>query len=64
LRGEKQVFLITQLREPLTSGPAVVFSAGVPDTHYFKGHHGGRVIPLYRDSRQRIPNAMPRALDV
>jgi Type ISP C-terminal specificity domain len=33
LRGEKQVFLVTQLRESLTSGPAVVFSAEVPDTH-------------------------------
>ena len=62
LRGEKQVFLVTQLREPLTSGPAVVFSAEVPDTHYFKGHHGGRVIPLYRDSRQRIPNVAPGLL--
>ena len=62
LRGEKQVFLITQLRESLTSGPAVVFSAEVPDTHYFKGHHGGRVIPLYRDSRQRIPNVAPGLL--
>ena len=54
--------MITQLREPLTSGPAVVFSAGVPDTHYFKGHHGGRVIPLCRDSRQRIPNVAPGLL--
>ena len=62
LRGEKQVFMVTQLRESLTSGPAVVFSAEVPDTHYFKGHHGGRVIPLYRDSRQRIPNVAPGLL--
>ena len=62
LRGEKQVFLVTQLREPLTSGPAVVFSAEVPDTHYFKGHHGGRVIPLYRDTHQQIPNIAPGLL--
>jgi len=62
LRGEKQVFLVTQLRESLTSGPAVVFSAEVPDTHYFKGHHGGRVIPLYHDSHQRIPNVAPGLL--
>lgn len=62
LRGENQIFLITQLREPLTSGPAVVFSAEVPDTHYFKGHHGGRVIPLYRDIRQTMPNIAPGLL--
>jgi len=62
LRGEDQIFLVTQLREPLTSGPAVVFSAEVPDTHYFKGHHGGRVIPLYRDIRQHAPNIAPGLL--
>lgn len=62
LRGENQVFLVTQLREPLTSGPAVVFSAEVPDTHYFKGHHGGRVIPLYRNIQQCMPNIAPGLL--
>ena len=62
LRGENQIFLVTQLREPLTSGPAVVFSAEVPDTHYFKGHHGGRVIPLYRDISQCTPNIAPGLL--
>lgn len=64
LRGENQVFLVTQLRESLTSGPAVVFSAEVPDTHYFKGHHGGRVIPLYRNIRKRIPNIAPGLLQL
>jgi hypothetical protein len=63
LRGENQIFLVTQLREPLTTGPAVVFSAEVPDTHYFNGR-GGRVIPLYRDIRQYVPNIAPGLLPV
>ncbi len=63
LRGENQVFLITQLRERLTSGPAVVFSAEVPDTHYFNGR-GGRVIPLYRNIQQRMPNVAPGLLSL
>ena len=61
LRGESQIFLVTQLREPLTSGPAAVFSAEVPDTHYFNGR-GGRVIPLYRDIRQYMLNIAPGLL--
>ena len=61
LRGENQTFLITQRREPLSSGPAVVFSADVPDTHYFNGR-GGRVIPLYRNIAQLIPNVAPGLL--
>ena len=58
MRGKDQIFLVTQLREPLTSGPAVVFSAEVPDTHYFNGR-GGRVIPLYRNIKKCIPNIVP-----
>lgn len=63
LRGENQTFLVTQLREPLTSGPAVVFSAEVPDTHYFNGR-GGRVIPLYRNIHELIPNIAPGLLSL
>lgn len=63
LDSENQVFLVTQLREPLTSGPAVVFSAQVPDTHYFNGR-GGRAIPLYRDIQERMPNMVPGLLSL
>ncbi|MET8370769.1 type ISP restriction/modification enzyme [Micromonospora profundi] len=50
IAGPQQVFAITQLREPLTNGPAVVFSAYIPDSDHYKGNHGGRVIPLYRSN--------------
>ncbi|MEV0805029.1 type ISP restriction/modification enzyme [Micromonospora sp. NPDC050200] len=48
IAGPQQVFAVTQLREALTNGPAVVFSAYLPDSDHYKGSHGGRVIPLYR----------------
>ncbi|HEY3505621.1 MAG TPA: type ISP restriction/modification enzyme [Actinocatenispora sp.] len=53
-----QIFLVTQVREPLTAGPAAVFSTGVPDTHFMHGR-GGLVLPLYRDGAGRFANAAP-----
>lgn len=63
IRGPRQVYLVTQLREPLTNGPAAVFTAHVPDTHYFNGR-GGRVIPLYRDTNRTLPNVAPKLLSL
>jgi type ISP restriction-modification system protein/N-6 DNA methylase len=59
IHGPSQLYMVTQLRERLTSGPGVVFSADVPDTHHFKGHHGGRVMPLYRDFDGQVANVVP-----
>ena len=61
ISGAQQVYLVTQMTESLTSGPAAVFTPHVPDTHYMHGR-GGRVIPLYRDTRRMQPNADPRLL--
>lgn len=61
IRGSRQVYMVTQLREPLTNGPAAVFTAHVPDTHHFNGR-GGRVIPLYRDTNCTLPNVTPKLL--
>ena len=44
-----QVFAVEQHDEPLAAGPGLLFTADVPDMHYFKGR-GGRVLPLFRDS--------------
>ncbi|MGH8603120.1 MAG: type ISP restriction/modification enzyme, partial [Gammaproteobacteria bacterium] len=59
IRGPRQVYLVTQLSEPLTNGPAAVFTAHVPDTHHFNGR-GGRVIPLYHDTNRTLPNVLIR----
>ena len=38
-----------------TSGPAVTFSAAIPDLDHYNGR-GGRVFPLWADRKQEIPN--------
>ncbi|MGH8950740.1 MAG: type ISP restriction/modification enzyme [Acidimicrobiia bacterium] len=62
IHGPKQVWLVTHLRAPLTNGPAAVFTAHIPDTDCFKGHNGGRAIPLYRDTDNRIFNVTPKLI--
>ena len=39
-----------------TSGPAITFSAAIPDLHHYKGSFGGRVFPLWTDHGHRTPN--------
>ena len=43
-RGDGQVFVVELHSEPLRPGPALVFSAEIPESSYFKGR-GGRVYP-------------------
>lgn len=62
VNGPAQVFLVTQLREPLTNGPASVFTTQVPDTHSFNGR-GGRVLPLWLDNAGTLINATPGVLN-
>ena len=38
-----------------SAGPAVTFSAAIPDLHHYNGR-GGRVFPLWADRQQRRPN--------
>lgn len=57
--GPKQVYLVTHLGARMRTGPAVTFSAYVPDVDCFKGHGGGRVIPLNRDPNGLHPNFAP-----
>ena len=56
-----QVFAVEQHDEPLTAGPGLLFTADVPDMHYFKGR-GGRVLPLFRDSACLAANIAPGLL--
>ena len=61
--GERQVFAVEQHDEPLTAGPGLVFTADVPDIHFFNGR-GGRILPLYRDAAGLAPNIAPGLLNV
>lgn len=44
-RIPRQVFTIEQHAEPISDGPAVLFSALIPDAHHFNGR-GGRTLPM------------------
>ena len=59
--SERQVFVAEQHDESLTAGPGLVFTADVPDIHFFNGR-GGRILPLYRDSACMAPNIAPGLL--
>jgi type ISP restriction-modification system protein len=59
--SEKQVFVVESHDQPVASGPGLLFTAQVPDMHYFSGR-GGRVLPLYRDQACLAPNLAPGLL--
>ncbi|NLU75501.1 N-6 DNA methylase [Streptomyces sp. HNM0575] len=53
---DDQIFVTEQHTQRLRTGPALLFTALIPDVHYFNGN-GGRVLPLLH--ADRIPNVTP-----
>ena len=53
--SNQQVYLTALQAHALTAGPAVTFSAEIPDLHHYNGR-GGRVFPLWTDRRAQVPN--------
>ncbi len=62
--GERQVYLTALMAHSPTSGPAITFSAAIPDHHHYKGSFAGRVFPLWRDPAATEPNLPPKLLPV
>ena len=69
--SSQQVYMTALHRYAPTAGPAVTFSAAIPDLDHYKGSFGGRAFPLWADRQQRTPNLkagllheMAAALDV
>ncbi|WP_433283345.1 type ISP restriction/modification enzyme [Micromonospora sp. CA-244673] len=56
-RRPGQVFVIEQHRKVIQSGPALVFTALIPDFDYFKGSEGGRTLPYLHPGG--TPNIAP-----
>lgn len=61
-RSDQQVYLTAFAEESPSSGPALTFTGLVPDLHHYKGSFGGRVFPLWRDSKASISNVRPKLL--
>lgn len=55
VRSERQVYLTAPLDRSPTNGPALAFSAYIPDLHHYNGR-GGRVFPLWRDGKGQESN--------
>lgn len=55
-----QLYLTEQHSQPISSGPAVVFSTLIPDMDHFKGSEGGRILPLLHPDGS--PNLAPGLL--
>ena len=55
IHSRKQVYMTALQAHAITAGPAVTFSAFIPDVHHYNGR-GGRVFPLWADRQGRTPN--------
>jgi len=51
----RQVYMTALHRTAPSAGPAVTFSAAIPDLDHYHGR-GGRVFPLWADREHRTPN--------
>ena len=55
IHSGQQVYMTALQAHALTAGPAITFSAVIPDLHHYNGR-GGRVFPLWADRQNRTPN--------
>ncbi len=62
IHSDHQVFLTALSRTSPSSGPAVSFTALIPDLDHYRGSFGGRVFPLWRDQDARRHNMTPSFL--
>jgi hypothetical protein len=60
--SNRQVYLTALIRTSPTLGPAITFSAPIPDLDHYNGR-GGRVFPLWRDAAAATPNLPPKLLE-
>lgn len=62
VRSEQQVFITAPSDRTPTAGPALTFTALVPDLHHYNGR-GGRAFPLWRDADASVPSVRPKLLN-
>ncbi len=60
--GARQVYVTGLNRTSPSSGPAITFSAAIPDLDHYNGR-GGRVFPLWRDPEATQPNLPVKLLE-
>ena len=60
----RQVYMTGLTQTSPKGGPAITFSAALPDLDHYKGSFGGRVYPLWRDAEATIPNMPPKLAEL
>lgn len=55
MRTEHQIYLTAPSDRSPSNGPALTFTALIPDLHHYAGR-GGRVFPLWADERETLSN--------
>ncbi len=60
--SSQQVYLTGLEAHSPQNGPAVTFSALIPDNDHYKGSFAGRIYPLWRDRAATEPNVKPALL--
>jgi hypothetical protein len=57
-----QIYLTALVRSSPSSGPAVTFTASIPDHDHYKGSFSGRAFPLWGNAAATEPNIRPALL--
>jgi len=60
VRSSSQIYMTASVT-PIKNGPALTFTAHIPDMNHYNGR-GGRAIPLYRAPKAAAPNLAPKLL--
>ena len=60
--SSRQIYLTALSASAPKSGPALTFTALIPDNDHYKGSFGGRVYPLWRDAAAHESNVKPQLL--
>ncbi|TWT69446.1 type ISP restriction/modification enzyme [Crateriforma conspicua] len=61
--SDRQIYVTFLTRISPQSAPAATFCGYVPDLDHYKGHAGGRIVPLWRDAEATLPNFKPALLN-
>jgi Type ISP C-terminal specificity domain/N-6 DNA Methylase len=61
VRSENQIYLTAPSDRSPSNGPALTFTAFVPDLHHYAGR-GGRACPLWADEHGKLSNIRPALL--
>jgi len=61
VRSSDQIYLTAPSDQSPTNGPALTFTAFIPDLHHYNGR-GGRTFPLWADKEAKTPNVKPALL--